>query len=93
VLVEAWAHQGPPKSAQRNKILADALKFVHVAAALGRGHRKVLCFSDDEAARPFQSRRSWYAGALRTLDIQVHVVDLSAEWRNRILEAQRRQYR
>jgi hypothetical protein len=93
VLVEAWAHQGPPKSAQRNKVLADALKLVHVAAALGGRHRKILCFSDDEAVRPFLSRRSWYAGALRTLDVQVHVVDLPSEWRERILEAQKRQYR
>lgn len=93
VLVEAWAHQGPPKSAQRNKVLADALKLVHVAAALERGHRKILCFSDEAAAKPFQSKRSWYAGALRTLDVQVHVIDLPAEWRDRILQAQKRQYR
>ncbi|MEH1129194.1 hypothetical protein [Micromonospora sp. CPCC 206061] len=26
VLVEAWAHQGPPKPAQKNKVLADALR-------------------------------------------------------------------
>lgn len=93
VLVEAWAHQGPPKSAQRNKVLADALKLVHVSAVLGGLHRKILLFSDDAAAKPFLSRKSWYAGALRTLDVQVHVVDLSDEWRQRILEAQKQQYR
>lgn len=93
VLVEAWAHQGPPKSAQRNKVLADALKLVHVSAALGGRHRKILCFSDEAAAKPFLSRKAWYAGALRTLDVQVHLVDLPPEWRQRILEAQKRQYR
>ncbi len=92
VLVEAWAHQGPAKSAQRHKVLADSLKLAHVAAALGAGHRKILCFSDEEAARTFKSR-TWYAGALRRLDIQVHVVDLPTEWRERIVDAQRRQYR
>lgn len=71
VLVEAWAHQGQPKGGQRNKVLADALKLVHVSAALAGGHRKILCFSDDAAARPFQSRRSWYAGALRTYEAAV----------------------
>ncbi len=93
VLVEAWAHQGQPKGGQRNKVLADALKLVHASAALGGGHRKILCLSHDAAARPFQSRRSWYAGALRTLDVQIHVVDLPAEWRQRIVQAQQRQYR
>lgn len=93
VLAEVWAHIGPPKSAQRNKVLADALKLAHVSSVLGGQHRKILCFSDDEAAKPFQSRRSWYAGALRTLDIQVHVVDLPNEWRQRVVAAQARQYR
>jgi hypothetical protein len=27
ILVECWAHQGPPKSAQRHKVLADAFKL------------------------------------------------------------------
>jgi MarR family len=27
VLIECWAHQGPPKSAQRHKVLADAFKL------------------------------------------------------------------
>jgi hypothetical protein len=27
VLAECWAHQGPPKSAQRHKVLADAFKL------------------------------------------------------------------
>lgn len=93
VIVEAWAHQGLPKSAQRNKVLADGLKLVHVAAALGGRHRKILCFSDEAAAKPFLSKNAWYAGALRTLDVQVHVVDLSEEWRERIRQAQQRQYR
>lgn len=92
VLVEAWAHQGPAKSAQKHKVLADALKLVHVAASLGRGHRKILCFSDHEAAKTFQSR-TWYAGALRRMDVQVHVVDLPPAWRERIVQAQKRQYR
>jgi hypothetical protein len=75
VLVEAWAHQGAPKSAQRNKVLSDALKLVHVAKVLGGEHRRVLCFSDSDTARPFVGR-SWYAGALRDLGVEVHVVSM-----------------
>lgn len=92
VLVEAWAHQGAPKAAQRNKVLADALKLMYVGGLLGSRHRLVLCFSDPDAARPF-SGRSWYAGALRDRGVEVRVVDLSPDWRARIMEAQRRQYR
>lgn len=92
VLVEAWAHQGKPKSAQRNKVLGDALKLIHVAKVLGGLHRRVLCFSDPEAARPFVGS-SWYAAALRDHGIEVHVVTLPGEWQARILEAQQRQFR
>lgn len=92
VLVEVWAHQGPPKSAQRNKVLTDALKLMHVASQLPVPHRKVLCLSDTEAARPFLGR-SWYAGALRSMSVDVLVVPLPEEWRERVVAAQARQYR
>ncbi|MGY1751162.1 hypothetical protein [Modestobacter sp. SYSU DS0511] len=92
VLVEAWAHQGPTKPAQRNKVLADAFKLVYVASQLQVAHRKVLCLSDDEAARPFLGR-SWYAEALRSMEVTVEVVPLGEEWRERVLKAQARQYR
>jgi len=92
VLAELWAHQGPPKGAQRNKVLADALKLHHVAAHLAVGHRKILCLADPAAAAPFAAR-TWYADALRTLHIEVLVVDLPATHRAALLTAQRRQYR
>ncbi len=93
VLVEAWAHQGPPKGAQRNKVLTDALKLAHVAGVLtDRRWRQILLFSDDDAARPFTSG-SWYAGALRTLNIEVEVVTLEPALCADILDAQKRQYR
>jgi hypothetical protein len=39
ILVECWAHQGPPKSAQRHKVLADAFKLTWIAPPCtpGRG--------------------------------------------------------
>ncbi len=76
VLVEAWAHQGSPKPAQRNKVLTDALKLVWVASTLLARPRLVLCLSDPAAARPFTGSRSWPAAALRGLDVEVRVVDL-----------------
>jgi hypothetical protein len=43
ILIEAWSHQGPPKVAQKHKVLADALKLLHVAASLPVAPRLVLC--------------------------------------------------
>jgi hypothetical protein len=58
VLVEAWAHQGPPKSAQKHKVLADTLRLLFVASTLPVAPRLVLCLSDPAAARHFTEARS-----------------------------------
>jgi hypothetical protein len=75
VLCEAWAHQGPPKGAQRNKVLTDAFKLVFTARAVGGSPRLILLLSDAAAAKPFQGR-NWYAAALREFDVEVVVVEL-----------------
>ncbi len=93
VLVEAWAHQGPPKPAQRNKVLADALKLVWVASTLPRRPRLVLCLSDHQAAAPFTGERSWAARALADLGVEVVVVDLPVDIRAAVVAAQLRQFR
>lgn len=96
ILVEAWAHQGLPKPAQKHKVLADALKLTFAASTLGAQHhrvyRKVLCFCDEQAAAPFQSR-SWHTAAFAHHGIELVTVELSDEWRQRIREAQERQRR
>lgn len=93
LLVEAWAHQGRPKPAQRAKVLTDAFKLSFAATLLPRRPRLVLLFSDEEAAAPFRSLHSWPAAAIREAGIEVVVVDLPEEERARIRDAQRRQYR
>lgn len=87
--------QGSPKAAQKHKVLADAFKLVWIASTIyPRPRRLILCLSDDRAASPFQpTSRSWAAQALQDLGISVKVVDLPADVRQRIEEAQRRQYR
>jgi len=92
VVCEAWAHQGPPKSAQKNKVMADALKLVYVASILDSRTRKILLFADQEAARPFRGG-TWMAEALAALKVEVRVVPLPEEIRTRIRKAQERQYR
>jgi len=94
VLVDAWAHQGPPKGAQRNKVLADALKLVLVGGVWANRPRLILCFADAAAARPFTSpARTWYAPALRECRIEVHVVSVPKHVRAAIRQAQIRQCR
>ncbi|MER6590370.1 hypothetical protein ABT214_00575 [Micromonospora purpureochromogenes] len=93
VLVEAWAHQGPPKSAQKHKVLADAFRLMFVASSLPTPPRLVLCLSDPEAAHHFTTARSWAATALREFGVEVEVVEVPTEVRSQILAAQQRQYR
>jgi hypothetical protein len=94
VLVECWAHQGPPKSAQRHKVLTDALKLTWISSTIYPRPRLYLCLSDILAARPFMpTAKSWAAQALKDLDVTVVVVDLPAELRETIKQAQQRQYR
>jgi hypothetical protein len=91
VLVEAWAHQGIVKSAQRNKILTDAFKLAFVARTLDHPTRLILLLSDDEAARRFRS--GWGAAALAEFEVEIIVVELGPEVRQRIRDAQAKQYR
>ena len=94
VLVECWAHQGPPKSAQRHKVLADAFKLAWISRTLYPRPDLILCLSDPFAAAPFlPGGRSWAARAFQDLGISVSVVTLPEELRQRVLAAQRRQYR
>lgn len=93
ILVEVWAHQGIPKSAQKAKVMTDALKMLWVEATFyPAGARKILLLSDPAAAAHF-GRRSWMAAALRHFAIEVKVVDLPAEHRAAVEEAQGRQFR
>jgi hypothetical protein len=94
-LVEAWAHQGAPKAAQKHKVMADAAKLAWAAAAFyPNGARKILLFSDPMAAAQWlPSSRSWMAVALTHFGIEVRVVELPAEVRVGVVAAQTRQYR
>jgi len=94
VLAECWAHQGPPKSAQKHKVLADAFKLAWIATTIYPRPQLVLCLSDPQAAAPFlPGGRTWASRALKDHLIGVLVVTLPGDLRQRLLEAQHRQYR
>ena len=92
VLVEAWAHQGPPRPAQKAKVLTDALKLVWLEQRHLPGAAKILLFSDAEAAKHFRGR-TWAARAMADLGVELRVVELPGAMRARIRAAQARQYR
>jgi len=91
VLVEAARTMGWSSRPSGNKVIADAMKLVLVEAILGHGARKILLFSDVQAAQRFRS--GWAAVALAHFAVEVVVVEISQELRASILEAQVRQYR
>ncbi len=92
ILCEAWAHQGPPKPAQKNKVLADALKLLYVERLKSVPARKILLFGDRVAARRFQGE-NWMARAMESFGIEIKIIELPLEMRNAVEKAQKRQYR
>ena len=92
-LIEAWAHIGRPKSAQKAKVMVDALKLHWLRSTVLPGARCVLALADEDAASHFVSTRTWMADCLRQLDIDVVVARLPPETRAELREAQTRQYR
>lgn len=92
VLCEAWAHHGPPKSAQKNKVMTDALKMMFIEKTLSRTSRKILLFADEVAAKHFRGR-SWMAQALEALEIETLTISLPDALKEKVKLAQKRQYR
>ncbi len=92
ILVEVSARQGPPRGGQFKKIQGDVLKLNHLDRHLQRGHRLLLAFADEAAARPLLGR-AWYARAIADLRVEVVVVDIDETVRLGIREAQARQFR
>lgn len=92
VLCEAWAHIGPPKSAQKNKVMTDAFKLLFVNALIKGDGKRILLFADREAAAHFQGK-SWMAQCLNKHNIMVEIMELPLELKTKILKAQKRQYR
>jgi hypothetical protein len=74
--------------------LADALKLAWIATTVYPRPRLILCMIDPRAVAPFlPTSRSWAAQALQDFRIETVLVDLPADVRQRIDEAQTRQYR
>ena len=92
-LVECWAHQGPAKVAQKNKLVTDAVKLHWVAQSLSPApERLILCVSDPAAIKHLQGS-SWHGAAIAYLGVSLEVVQLPQDVVVGIVAAQKRQYR
>jgi hypothetical protein len=93
VICEAWSHQGSAKSAQRSKVMADAMKLVYGRELLRpRMPRTILVFSDEEAAADFRGN-TWRAQALQHFGIVIETVEIPKAIREAVRVAQVRQFR
>jgi hypothetical protein len=93
VLVECWAHQGPAKVAQKNKLVVDATKLSWIARALDPApHRLILCVSDPAAVGHLRGV-SWQAQAIRELRVEIEIVSVDPALVAALNDAQKRQYR
>lgn len=92
VLCQAWAHIGSPKSGQKDKVMADALRLLFANEVLGHVGRRILLFGDSRAASHFQGRSSM-AQCLKKNNISVEIIELPPGLKAKVLDAQKRQYR
>ncbi len=92
ILCEAWVHYGKPKGGQPNKIIKDALKLLFTEKCLGKEHRKILLFCDEDARNHFTGE-SWQAKCLRDYGIETNVCSLPKKNEQGVKKAHKGQYR
>ncbi|MGB2841244.1 MAG: hypothetical protein WBC40_02010 [Halobacteriota archaeon] len=92
VLCEVWAHIGPPKSAQKYKVMTDAFKLLFASTLVKGNGKRILLFADRDAAAHFQGN-SWMAQCLKKHNIMAEIIELPPELKIKVQKAQRRQYR
>lgn len=92
IICEAWAHVGSAKGGQKHKLMTDAFKLVFLGQLLPPKTRKILVLGDSDAIQHLRGR-SWMAQALRANNVEIEVVKLPDDVRERLRRAQRRQFR
>jgi hypothetical protein len=92
IIVEAWAHIGRAKSAQKHKLMTDAFKLIFAAQFVSPNTRKILLLADPQAGNHLRGS-SWMAQALKASRVEIRTVELAPEVVATLHEAQRRQFR
>jgi hypothetical protein len=92
VLCEVYAHIGPTRGGQPDKIATDILKMIAAEKRLHGRWRKILCFADPDAARCLCGR-SWLAAVCRDFRVEIKILTLPADLHAAVVAAQQRQFR
>lgn len=93
VLVECWAHQGSAKTAQKYKLVNDAVKLNWIARSLDPAPLRLIICVSDVAAISHLKGKSWHAHAIAELGATFEVVELPEDLVAGITAAQIRQFR
>lgn len=72
--------------------MVDAMKLLNVEAVKGTPFRKIICFTDAAARKPFLGK-SWRAAALAYYGIELLLIELPVDVRETVVQAQKDQYR
>jgi hypothetical protein len=91
VLVEIFAHQGVLKGGQKQKVCKDALKLITLRRHYP--HARLFLAFADTAAAAYATTGTWLSRALIEWGVEVVVVQLDAQDREKVLLAQTRQRR
>ena len=90
IIGEIFAHFGKPKKAQNNKIANDMLRILFAERRLNRTFRKILVVCDEEE-ESYLKGDNLIAQEIREFGFEVKRFELPAEWKIKVMDAQRRQ--
>ena len=91
IVGEIFAHVGPPKRGQHNKISNDILKMLLLDKMTRITHRKIIVVCDTREENALRGE-SALAECIRQFGIEIKRIDLDAETREKILFAQEQQF-
>lgn len=92
VIAEAYARIGKLGPSQKNKIVTDVMKMILTEKVLNKDFKKIIAVCDDSVYEQM-SGLSWKSLAISEFDIKVMKVDIDDSLKNKIVNAQKRQYR
>ena len=90
IVGEIFAHIGKPKKAQDNKISNDILKMLLLDKISGKQYRKIIAVCDKKEMKKLMGQ-SVLAESIRQFGVEVILVELDEDMRNKILKAQETQ--
>lgn len=87
IVGEIFVHIGKPKKAQDNKIANDILKMLLLEKVMGKQYRKIIVVCDAEEYKKLKGQ-SLLAESIRQFDIVIQYIEIEADVKRRIVEAQ-----